>query len=107
MFRPFAQVERGYHQTEGTGLGLVICRSLCEMMGGRLSLSSVPDRGTRVEVELRLHRLEALILPDNEPSRRLVARVGFRFEGVSRRLIRLHGRWRDHERWAITREDAR
>nr|WP_271410274.1 transporter substrate-binding domain-containing protein [Pseudomonas sp. Q1-7] len=65
LFRPFAQVERGYHQTEGTGLGLVISRSLCEMMGGRLNLSSAPGEGTQVDVELRLHRLD----PVDEPGR--------------------------------------
>ncbi|MFC5699478.1 ATP-binding protein [Pseudomonas sp. GCM10022186] len=64
LFRPFAQVERGFQQTEGTGLGLVICRSLCEMMGGRLTLSSVPGQGTRVDVELRLHRLDPVAVPD-------------------------------------------
>ncbi|UCO98614.1 transporter substrate-binding domain-containing protein [Metapseudomonas lalkuanensis] len=63
LFRPFAQVERGYHQTEGAGLGLVICRSLCEMMGGRMTLTSAPGRGTRVDVELRLHRLDPVAEP--------------------------------------------
>ncbi|MHC5350263.1 ATP-binding protein [Metapseudomonas furukawaii] len=58
LFRPFAQVERRFQQGEGAGLGLVISRSLCEMMGGRLSLSSTPGQGTRVLVELRLHRLD-------------------------------------------------
>jgi len=52
-----------------------------------------------------LHRLEALVLPDNEPSRRLLTRAGFRCEGLSRRLIHLRGQWRDHERWALTREE--
>lgn len=72
LFRPFAQVERGYHQTEGAGLGLVICRSLCEMMGGRLTLTSAPGRGTRVDVSLRLHRLD----PVEEPVARVAAMAG-------------------------------
>jgi ribosomal-protein-alanine N-acetyltransferase len=54
---------------------------------------------------LELHRVEALVLPENEPSRRLLARTGFRLEGVSRALIHLRGAWRDHERWALTREE--
>ncbi|WP_342246644.1 transporter substrate-binding domain-containing protein [Pseudomonas sp. OTU5201] len=64
LFRPFVQVERGYHQTEGAGLGLIICRSLCDMMGGRLVLTSAPGQGTRVDVELRLHRLDPVDVPD-------------------------------------------
>jgi ribosomal-protein-alanine N-acetyltransferase len=54
---------------------------------------------------LRLHRLEANIQPDNEPSRRLVQRLGFRNEGLSLHYLKVAGRWRDHERWALTVEE--
>lgn len=56
---------------------------------------------------LRLHRVEANIQPDNEPSRRVVQRNGFRLEGYSPRYLKIRDRWRDHERWAITVEDWR
>jgi [ribosomal protein S5]-alanine N-acetyltransferase len=55
--------------------------------------------------ELKLHRLEANIQPGNDASKRLVERAGFRYEGYSPRYLKIGGRWRDHERWAITRED--
>ena len=60
LFRPFAQVQRNVQHTEGTGLGLVICRSLCEMMGGQLSMSSALGRGTQVKIELRVQVLERI-----------------------------------------------
>jgi len=60
LFRPFVQVQRNVQSGEGTGLGLVICRSLCEMMGGRVGMSSELGRGTRVDVELRLQVLERI-----------------------------------------------
>jgi len=57
--------------------------------------------------ELALHRLEANIQPRNAPSISLVRRAGFRYEGLSSKYLRIAGRWRDHERWAITLEDRR
>jgi ribosomal-protein-alanine N-acetyltransferase len=56
---------------------------------------------------LRLHRLEANIQPGNLASKRLVEGLGFRLEGFSPRYLKIGGRWRDHERWAILREEWR
>lgn len=67
LFQPFSQVERNVQHTEGTGLGLVICRSLCEMMGGHISLSSSLGHGTRVDVELQLQVLERVVTPERPP----------------------------------------
>ena len=56
---------------------------------------------------LGLHRLEANIQPENAPSIALVAGAGFRLEGLSPRYLKIAGRWRDHERWAILAEEFR
>jgi ribosomal-protein-alanine N-acetyltransferase len=53
---------------------------------------------------LGLHRLEANIQPTNAASIALVRHLGFSREGYSPRYLRIGGRWRDHERWAILAE---
>lgn len=75
-FEPFAG--RGYMKE---GLGLVVRHAFGE---------------------LHLHRLESNIQPENVRSTQLVRAYGFRLEGHSPRYLKLSGRWRDHQRWAIT-----
>ena len=54
---------------------------------------------------LRLHRVEINIIPRNAPSRRVVEKLGIRFEGISERYLEIDGAWEDHARYAITAEE--
>lgn len=57
--------------------------------------------------ELGLHRLEANIQPGNRRSIAVIEALGFRREGVARGFLKIGNRWRDHERWALLKEDWR
>ena len=50
-----------------------------------------------------LHRLEANIQPANTASIALAKRCGFKLEGYSPKYLKVRGRWRDHERWALVK----
>ena len=97
-----SQIVRGLFQSAYLGyhIGAPHARRgyMTEALGLAVSYSFGP---------LGLHRLEANIQPDNAPSIRLVRRLGFTLEGYSRRYLKIGGRWRDHERWAILAEDWR
>lgn len=57
--------------------------------------------------KLRLHRIEAACLPSNEPSQKLLRKVGFSLEGQARRYLKINGEWQDHVLFAILSDDPR
>lgn len=54
---------------------------------------------------VRLHRIEATVRPENTASRRVLAKAGFRQEGLLERYLEVDGAWRDHLLVAITVEE--
>jgi ribosomal-protein-alanine N-acetyltransferase len=54
---------------------------------------------------IRLHRVEATVRPENAASRAVLAKVGFREEGLLRRYLEVDGAWRDHLLVAVTVEE--
>jgi ribosomal-protein-alanine N-acetyltransferase len=53
-----------------------------------------------------LHRVEATVRPENAASRAVLARAGFREEGLLKRYLDVDGGWRDHLLVAITVEEV-
>jgi ribosomal-protein-alanine N-acetyltransferase len=111
----------------------VICRNSDERIAGAINLSQIfrkafqnaylgyslgagdTGKGYMTEAvglilkfafrDLKLHRIEANVQPENLPSIAVLKRCGFTREGFSRKYLKIAGRWRDHERFAIIRED--
>lgn len=56
---------------------------------------------------LELSRIEAACLPENEASRAVLERSGFKYEGVAQSYLQICGRWRNHVLYANLRHDRR
>ena len=101
-FINISQIVRGSFQSAYLGYGAVAGYAGEGYMREGLELVLA-----RAFTELGLHRLEANIQPGNQASIALVRGAGFVREGFSERYLKIGGRWRDHERWAIRAEQWR
>ena len=54
-----------------------------------------------------LSRVEAACLPENTPSRGVLEKCGFKYEGVAQSYLQINGRWRNHVLYANLRNDRR
>jgi ribosomal-protein-alanine N-acetyltransferase len=54
-----------------------------------------------------LSRIEAACLPENAPSRGVLEKTGFKYEGVAQAYLQINGRWRNHVLYANLRGDRR
>ncbi|HGY3719424.1 TPA: transporter substrate-binding domain-containing protein [Citrobacter gillenii] len=67
LFQPFSQVSVSPAQRQtGTGLGLAISRSLCEALGGKITLHSASGVGTKIRIELVVEACPSVDSPTGE-----------------------------------------
>jgi PAS domain S-box-containing protein len=52
LFEPFQRGAQAQSSIEGAGIGLAVCKSLIELMGGRIEAQSTPGKGSLFSVEL-------------------------------------------------------
>ncbi len=95
-----AQIFRGPLQSAYLGYGLGV-----DFIGKGYAAEAVRIILRFAFRDLKLHRLEANIQPHNRPSIALVKQLGFSKEGYSPKYLKVSGKWCDHERWAITKEN--
>jgi signal transduction histidine kinase/DNA-binding NarL/FixJ family response regulator len=80
LFRDFVQTETGIQSQQGTGLGLVLCREYCRILGGNISVESTPGKGSLFRFSILVTEADQgedsaqrpLPLRTNEPWRMLV-----------------------------------
>jgi len=64
LFEPLFQVDGTTTRRHGgTGMGLALCKRLCDEMNGRLWVESEPGRGSTFHVEVRVESFEAETAP--------------------------------------------
>ena len=64
---------------------------------GRGYMTEVVNKVLEIAFEdLKLHRIEANIMPRNIPSIKVVQKCGFEKEGVSKKYLNVNGVWEDH-----------
>ncbi|GMA58037.1 acetyltransferase (GNAT) family protein [Alicyclobacillus sacchari] len=54
---------------------------------------------------LKLHRIEAGVMPHNEGSIRVLEKSGFEKEGLSKKNVLINGKWEEHLHFAIVNPD--
>ena len=76
-----------------------------ERIGGGVATAALALGVDHCFGPVMLHRVEATVRPETAPSRRVLAKVGFREEGLLKRYLDVDGAWRDHLLVAITVEE--
>jgi len=100
IFESFSQVESfRTRSTSGTGLGLPICRRLLDLMGGTITVSSVPGEGSVFTVVLPVTlaqaqaqaQVQTLVQAQVPPRKILLADDDQRGRGVAQKLLQRRG----------------
>ncbi|HEY0267447.1 MAG TPA: GNAT family protein [Rhizomicrobium sp.] len=91
--------------------GVTQCCTLGYWIGARFARQGYMTAAVKALVPfifktLGLHRIEAACLTDNDASKSLLARTGFRQEGLARRYLLINGQWADHLLFALLKEEA-
>ena len=61
-----------------------------------IGLEAVSAANNAVFKDLKIHRLECFIMPENIASMRFIERLGFKRNGLLEKSIEVNGKWEDH-----------
>jgi CheY-like chemotaxis protein/HPt (histidine-containing phosphotransfer) domain-containing protein len=76
LFQPFVQAESDTtRRFGGTGLGLVICRRIADLMGGTIEMESEVGRGTTMRLVVRLPQADPALMAATDQGKMLSAKT--------------------------------
>jgi ribosomal-protein-alanine N-acetyltransferase len=92
--------------------GVTQCSALGYWIGERFARQGYMLEAVRALIPfifstLGLHRIEAATLLNNGPSKNLLAKCGFRQEGLAKAYLQINGEWQDHVLFALLEDEAR
>ncbi|HIK28699.1 MAG: PAS domain-containing protein [Oscillatoriaceae bacterium SKW80] len=73
LFEPFIQTETGYKSQQGTGLGLAISRKFVQLMGGDISVTSTPLKGSTFSFDIPVKVVNACEVETSKPQCKVIA----------------------------------
>jgi len=92
----YSQIQRGVAQYCCVGY------NVAEKWNGKgVATEALKATNSYVLEVLKLHRIEANILPANKGSIRVIQKLGFEAEGLCKGLLKIDGHWQDHLRFAL------
>jgi len=101
-FMTFSSFERGPFQACRLGYKI---HTNCEGKG--FMSESLTEAIRYIFEEQNFHRIEANYIPENERSRKLLERLGFKKEGHAEKYLHINGEWRDHILTSLTNSNWR
>lgn len=78
----------------------------CEENGKGFATESIGKVVDYAFSNLKLHRVEANIIPRNKASIRVVEKLGFTCEGLSKKYLKINGIWEDHLHYVRINDEA-
>lgn len=94
IFEPFVQTSTGQQIQQGTGLGLSISREFVRLMGGNITVRSVPNQGTLFTFQIQAELVNATDLPASAPIRRV---IGLAPDQPTYRILVVDDRWENRQ----------
>lgn len=92
----FSNIQRGVYNSCTIGYKL-----LPQFWHNGYAIEAISRLIEAIFTDGNLHRIDAYTLPDNFRSMSLLTRLGFEYEGLSRSLVYMRGRYRDHRHYSL------
>ncbi|NJS11995.1 MAG: response regulator [Microcoleus sp. CSU_2_2] len=73
LFEPFEQTKTGQKSQQGTGLGLSISRKFVQMMGGDITINSIPGLGSKFAFDLEIKLADRIDVKMVKPQKKVIS----------------------------------